>query len=220
MNVLDNIRRMTQVLLTGLIPMLSNGCMGRPQQMEERAGRWYLVGLPEGSSKYSFEPLSLSWEPIPPPTDNCALFYGKKGEGTHIGVFLHPLQPGVEPERILNDLPKDLMTAYLSSSDHDKRRVLVPPTPYGNGVFGAAENKFTMAGAKVRAFEAFVIVPCNRYLVGFTFKRRIAVDSWDFRAEQGQAVVENEMKAQPEYEEFLAFVRGASFWDPESRIKD
>jgi hypothetical protein len=76
-----------------------------------------------------------------------------------------------------------------------------------------------MAGAKVRAFEAFVIVPCNRYMVGFTFKRRIEVDSLDFRREQGQAVIENELKAQPEHEEFLAFVRGASFWDAERRIK-
>ena len=211
--------RMAQVLLTGLIAILSSGCMGRPQQIEERAGRWFVVGLPEGSSKYSFAPLDSSWEPNPPPTDNCALFYRKKGEGTHIGVFLHPLKPGVEPERILNDLPKELMSSYLSSSDSDNRRVLVPPTPYGNGVFGAAENRFTMAGAKVRAFEAFVIVPCTRYLVGFTFKRRIAVDSLDFRREQGQAVVENEMKAQPEYEEFLAFVRGASFWDGERTIK-
>ena len=184
--------RMTHVLLTGLVAILSNGCMGRPQQIEERGGRWYVAGLRDGSSKYSFEPLNLSWEPVPPPTDNCALFYGKKGEGTHIGVFLHSLKPGLEPGQILNDLPGEMMSAYLGSNDTDHRSVLVSPTPFGNGVYAAAENRFTMAGAKVRAFEAFVIVPCSRHLVGFTFKRRIEVDSSDFRQEQGQAVIENE----------------------------
>jgi hypothetical protein len=219
MDALGNIRKLTQALSMGAIAMLSSGCIGRPQQIEERAGRWFVTGLTEGSSKYSFAPLDSSWEPNPPPTDNCALFYGKKEQGTHIGVFFHPLKPGVEPERILNDLPKDMMSAYLTSNENEHRAVLISPRPFGNGVYAAAENRFTMAGAKVRAFEAFVIVPCSRYLVGFTFKRRIEVDSWDFRAEQGEAVIENELKTEPEHEEFLAFVRGASFWDAEKTIR-
>jgi len=209
----------TQILLAGSIALLSVGCIGRPQQIEVRDGRWVVAGLRDGSRDLSFEPLNSSWEPAPPPTDNCALFYGKQGEGTHIGVFLHPLKPGIEPARLLADLPNDLMSTYLSNTDTDHRTVLVPPTPFGNGVYAADENRFTNLGAKVRALEAFVIVPCSRYMVGFTFKRRIEVASWDFRSEQGQAVIENQLKVQPEHAEFLAFVQGASVWDSERRIK-
>jgi hypothetical protein len=209
----DMMQKLAQTLLIGMIAMQSFGCNNHSQHFEERAGRWFVTSLPEGSPEYSFAPLDLSWEAIPPPTDNCALFFGKKDEGTHIGVFLHPIKPGVDSEFVVDSLPKILMASYLSSNDQDSKSVIIPPQSFGNGIYASCENIFTIAGAKVRAFEAFIIIPTSQHLMSFTFKRRIEVDNWDFRREQGDQVILNELKKMPEHEEFLAFVRGASFWD-------
>jgi len=65
-----------------MILLFSLGC-ARTQHFKEIEGRWVLTQFPQ----YSFSPLNSRWEPHPLPIGNCAIFYGEKTTGTHIGVF-------------------------------------------------------------------------------------------------------------------------------------
>jgi hypothetical protein len=165
------------------------------QYYEEKNGKWVLKEFPE----YIFEPLDSSWEPHPPPTNNCPIFFGKKGTGTHIGVFLHAVPPGFTPLQ--------MAVNYLSSDLNNHRTILAPAREVsGKMVFAACVNEFISFGAKVKALEAFFIVQTRKHLIGFTFKRRISVDSWDFRREKDERILENLNNSIPEFRDFIYFV--------------
>ena len=192
---------MRNILVCAVVILLMLGCNMSPQNYEERNGRWVITGLPIGFPEYSFTPLDSSWEPHPPPADNCSLYFGKKGTGTHIGVFLHSLPPNVGPY--------ELMQMYLQNDPVSDRSTIALPRPFGNeGIIAACENKFTSYGAQVRAFECFVIIPTSQTVIGCTFKRRIEVESLDFRQEEGDKVFENLTNLVPELNEFIAFCNG------------
>ena len=114
-----------QTLVGVIAVLLLFRCSGRPQHFKEVDGKWVLTDLRYESAELSFKPLNSSWEPHPPPTDNCAIFYGKRNVGAHIGVFLHPIKPGIEPEEIFNYMPKELLLYYMSSDEVNNRNVIV-----------------------------------------------------------------------------------------------
>lgn len=200
-----------RLFLIGALAILMAGCDSRPQHFEEQNGRWLVTDLLEGSPQYSFKPLNSSWEPHPPPTENCAIFFGKIGDGTHIGVFLNPVKPEVSDDIVFDYLPREMILHYLSNTANEHRAAIAEPQPFGDGLYAASENSFTNLGASIRAFEAFVVIPTSQNIVSFTFKRRMEVDTRDFRREKGlERLLENSQKTQLEHQEFLDFVRSFS----------
>lgn len=171
-----------------LIGMLS--C--NSQHYDEHDGKWVIREFPQ----YTFSPLDSTWEPHPAPTKNCAIFLGKKKTGTHIGVFLHSIPPGG---------PSELMKFYLNSDATNNRVIIQPSTEFREGILAICRNRFKALGAEVQAIEATIIIPTNTHLLAFTFKRKIQVDTWDFRRETGEKVFENLQNAIPEFKEFLIF---------------
>jgi len=170
------------------------GCL-RPQHFEQINGRWVITQF----SQFSFSPLHSSWEPHPPPTDNCAIFYGKKGTGTHISVFLHDLPADKKPI--------DIIKAYMEDDPVSNRTVVEPIMAYGNeGYIAACENNFKNLGAEVRAIEYFAVIPTSSSIViGCIFKKKLEVHSHDFRREEEAKVTENIAGLVGELNEFLSF---------------
>jgi hypothetical protein len=174
-------------------------CLGcsRTQHFEEMNGRWVLTEFPQ----YSFSSLNPRWEPHPLPTGNCAIFYGEKTTGTHIGVFLH-------------NLPKnykliDLINGFLKNDNISDRTVIDYVMPFGdNGYIASCENRFKSLGANVLAVEYYVVLPTSSSIaLSCSFKKKIEVNSNDFRREEGAKVLQNIAGIAPELSEFLSFCK-------------
>jgi len=177
-----------------ILLVILSGC-SRLQSFEEINGRWVITPFPQ----YSFSPLDSSWEPHPPPTDNCAIFYGKKETGTHISVFLHDLPDDKKPI--------DIIEAYMEDDPVSNRTVVEPIMAYGNeGYIAACENNFKSLGAEVRAIEYFAVIPTSSStVISCIFKKKLEVHSRDFRREEGVKVSENMAILRYELKEFLSF---------------
>ncbi|MEJ2355390.1 MAG: hypothetical protein P8Y62_05790 [candidate division WOR-3 bacterium] len=183
-------------LISIMILSLCLGC-SRTQHFEEINGRWVLTELPQ----YSFSPLNSRWEPHPLPTGNCAIFYGEKTTGTHIGVFLHDLPENYELIDLINE--------FLKDDNISDRTMIDNVMPFGDeGYIASCENRFKSLGANVLAVEYYVVFPTSSSITfSCSFKKKIEVKSNDFRREEGDVVLQNIAGIAPELSEFLSFCK-------------
>jgi hypothetical protein len=147
-----------KVLFLACIALFLVSCGSR---YKEENGKWVIIKFPQ----YVFQPLDDTWEELPPPIQQCELFFGKKGGSTHIGVFLY------EPTPVLG--PKEVMDQYTKNYEHSQITLLQPLMPYRKGLVARCTHRFTNLGVEIQAYEENVVIPTRTHIIGFTLKRKM-----------------------------------------------